>query len=212
MREEQRPAIRHPEWQLDVVVALAVEKPVTRCIAAVVNLRVDGITGRASRQHVGDQAFIPTADLVIQRPTLVGAPMPIEDLPSFQRVPVPLHFLPEPIDASAQRLFSSSVSIEILPCTEKPHAQERSLHQVTAVVLAEERNRGASSSVHKMCECAVVARCAKKQLDHPADAVDGGLTCYPATFCSKKKNQKPKTKTTKSGFVVRCSCARSTFI
>ena len=73
--------------------------------------------------------------------------MPVEHPAAALRVPVPLHLLPQPGDPPAQRLFSWSVAVEVLPGAQQPHAQEGGLDEVAAIILAEERN-ASQPSVH----------------------------------------------------------------
>jgi len=61
-----------------------------------------------------------------------------------------------------------------------------------------------------MCECAVIARRRDQQVQHPADAIDGGFACDPATLCSDDNGHDSEAGTTDGGFVVRCICTCST--
>src|SRR3954465_9831938 len=107
-------------------------------------------------------------------------------------------------------MFSSSVSTEVLPRAQKPHAQERSLDQIATIVLAKERNRGSRSPVHEMCKCAVVARCSGEQVQHPVDTLDGGFARDPATLGCHDDRHDPEAGSANGGFVVRCVCTCST--
>src|SRR5262249_42898045 len=74
--EEQRPAVRHADRQPDAVPRPAVAKSAAAREALVVDRRLDGVTRRARREHVGHETLVPTTDRVIHGPAVVRTPVP----------------------------------------------------------------------------------------------------------------------------------------
>src|SRR6185437_16470489 len=73
--EEERAAERRTERQLDPTPVPAVQEIAPRGEAAVIDVRIDGEARRAGGEHVGDQTLVPAADLVLERPAVVGTPV-----------------------------------------------------------------------------------------------------------------------------------------
>ena len=66
MREKQRPAPVRSERQLDALEAAPVEEITTHRPALVIGLGRNGMARRAGSQHIGDEAFVPSADLLVR--------------------------------------------------------------------------------------------------------------------------------------------------
>src|SRR5437773_7722590 len=125
--------------------------------AIVIDVSLDAIAGRCGGEHIGDEAFVPAADLVIQAPAVIRTPVPGERLAPIPRVPAPLDLMPQEIDAPAQPPLSHRVAVEILLGAEEPLKQKRRLDQIGAIILAPERNGGAGGSIDEMRIDAVIA-------------------------------------------------------
>src|SRR5277367_2063133 len=156
--KEQRPAVRHPQRQRNVVVRAAVQKIAPRSEPTVIDERVDGIARRPSRQDVGNETLVPAVDLVIHRPTVVGTPVPVEELAPTLRVPIELRLFPQARNAPTDLALLRRVAVEILPRAQQAHQQKGGLDEVGAVVLAPEGNRGGRMAVDEVREDAVITR------------------------------------------------------
>ncbi len=182
--EEQRSAVALPQGQLDAVILLAVHEVAAGGEPSVVHQGIDAIARRRRRQYIGDQALVPTVDLVIHRPTVVGTPVPVEDLAPTLGEPIPFHIFPEECDPPSQGILRRGLMREVLPCAEQAHAEKRGLHQICGVILAPEGDRRAGGPVHEMGERPVVARRADQHIEHAPQALDDGLSRNPAALGS----------------------------
>ena len=110
----------HAEWKFDAVVVSPIAEAWTRREPLVIDFGVDRILRRTSGKHICQQTFIPAGDLAIDRPAILGAPVPIEMIASIAPIPSPLCLPPEPVDAVSKVPFGEAVLVEILACAEKP--------------------------------------------------------------------------------------------
>src|SRR5215472_10755914 len=83
--------------------------------SALIHHRIDAIAARGGGEHVGDQALVPAVNLMIDRPTVVRAPVPIEHLTAAAGVPVPFDAVPQNADLAANALFDRRVGGEVGP-------------------------------------------------------------------------------------------------
>src|SRR5579883_3008535 len=182
VREEERPPESRPQGQLDTGPASAVDEIPPRRKPTVVDVWVDGITRCAGGEHVGDQAFVPAADLVLESPAIVGTPMPVEDAARATRVPVPLDVLPQPRHRAPQPLFHGSIAVEVLPRGEQSHAEKGGLHEIAAVILAGERYRRPRAAVEEMRPGAVITGGAAEKIQHRVEPLERLLAGDPAAL------------------------------
>src|SRR5271170_2851172 len=88
--KEQRSAKGRAQRQDDPKIRLAVYKMTPGGKPTGVDARVDSVTRRGCRQHIGEQAFVPAANFLLMHPPVDGAPQPIKDTLAALCVPVPL--------------------------------------------------------------------------------------------------------------------------
>src|SRR3569833_4384592 len=112
--EKVRAAIGHAQLQGNIVVGPVVQKGAARGEAPVVHLGIARIARMTGRQHVGHQAFVPAADLVVQGPAGVGTTEPIEEVAATLGIPTPFQLLPESRDTATDFSLRGSVALEIL--------------------------------------------------------------------------------------------------
>src|SRR5208337_940266 len=108
--EEERPSPIRPERELDALERPPVDEHSALRPALVVDLRWNGIARRRSRQNVGDQAFVPATDRVVEREAIVRTPVPSECDSAALCVPVPFRLRPQIGDAIANMLLVGRVS------------------------------------------------------------------------------------------------------
>src|ERR1041385_6190813 len=101
MRKEQRAAASRTERQGHTVIVVTVAECRTIGPALMINGRLDGVRRRGCGQNVGDQALVPTPDRMVHLPAVTRAPVPVQRVTAIG-VPVPLDFVPKPIDRLAQ--------------------------------------------------------------------------------------------------------------
>src|SRR5262249_10194833 len=142
---------------LDVVVTPPVAELAALAEAAVIDIGLDRVALRAGGEHVGDEALVPAAHLVVHAPAVVRAPVPVEDVVAVARVPVPLDLAPELVDAAAQQRLRRVGATEILARAEQAGEQVGGLDEVAAVVLAGEGDHAAAGAVEEVREDAVIA-------------------------------------------------------
>ena len=120
VREEQRAAVVRAR------AAARCRRSSRRCCSSrprqshVIDAGLDRITRRGGGEHIGDQALVPAADLVIHGPAVVRAPVPVEHLAcrraytnSIRRSSHSWSIWP------AQALARRRVAIEVLPARTK---------------------------------------------------------------------------------------------
>jgi len=167
-----------------------------------INRRIDRIAWRGSGEHVGDQAFIPTPDLVIHGPIVIRAPMPVQHVTPTLGVPVPLDLLPQRRDARTQIFFDPRFVAEIFPCTQQPHAQVRGFHQISAVILAIERNRRSGSPMQEVRKRAVIDRRGTEGIEYPSQSFQRRVARDPAAFHRHDDGHDAEARTADRGLVL----------
>ena len=127
---------------------------------------VDGVARRGGGEHIGDEALIPAAHLMVEGKAVVRAPVPGQRLAAALRMPVPFDLAPEPCDALAQAPLGGGVGVEELAGAKKPLKQKGGLDDVAAIVLAAERNGRAGAPVQEMRKEAVIGGGALQKGEH----------------------------------------------
>src|ERR1700730_15076066 len=114
MAKEHRPSEVRAKWQIDVVIATAVDERAALRETGMVDGGADRVTGRGGRKHVSDEAFVPAANVRVEAEAIVGTPVPRQDMAAVARVPVQLGIEPQPGDPIAKAFLGGVVRIEIL--------------------------------------------------------------------------------------------------
>src|ERR1700730_3675826 len=125
MSKEQRPSEVGAKRQIDIVIAPTVDE----CAALRETVMVDGgadrVTGRGGGEHISNKAFVPAADVSIEAQTIVGTPMPGQDMAAVARVPIPFGIEPQPGNPIAKAFLGGGVRGGILGGGDKAPEQKQ---------------------------------------------------------------------------------------
>src|SRR6185437_11518234 len=157
MSKKQRAAVIGAERQGYAVKALFVLHCAVACPTVVVNNCRDTVRAGGSRQVIGDQGFVPSADRNIDGPAVVGTPVPVEDILPVLPVPVPVDPGIKAIYGGPKGRFTRiGCVVVILTGAEQAHQEVRGLHDVPAIVQRAKRNGGPCRAVYPMGKSAMV--------------------------------------------------------
>src|SRR5690606_30853364 len=113
----------------------------------------------------GEQAFVPTPDRAVHRPAMVRTPVP-HKLTGPACEPVPFSLGQQRVYTLPKARFLGCHPGEILAGANQTLKQESGFDQISAVVLASERNCRTGAAIDEMWKHAVIARRAFQEIQH----------------------------------------------